>query len=354
MLVKATRNLKLHGVLYGIGCLAAAVTAFAVSWYGLSRYLDGIRLWGAAAGIAAICAGGCGFAAARQIQRRLDRLHLAIIQLHKGNLAFRLRHGGTDPFDEVYADFNRMAGSLEERMRYVQERAAQEMEKEEAAERAAAEERRRLARDLHDTVSQQLFAMHMHASSLPMILERNPAQAEPIMKQLIEMSHLAQKHIRGLIAQLRPLELEGRSLTQALEMWFPDYCNHNGLKGDLDIRIQGELPDALEQQIFLIIQEAVANVVKHASASRISISVHETEHQYSVMITDDGVGFTSETARNHSYGLSTMNERARKMGGELEITSRPGTGTRIRVNIPKFSQSAEGTVNDESGQNHDR
>jgi signal transduction histidine kinase len=354
VLVRATRNLKLHGVLYGIASLIVTVIAFAVGWSILSRYLTGLQLLGASAGIAALCAGGCGFVAARHIQRRLDRLHLGIIQLHKGNLAFRLRRGGADPFDEVYADFNRMAASLEERMKYVQERAALEMEQEEIAERAVAEERRRLARDLHDTVSQQLFAMHMHASSLPMILERNPAQAEPIMKQLIDMSHLAQKHIRGLIAQLRPLELEGRSLTQALEMWFPDYCNHNGLKGDLDIRLQGDLPDALEHQVFLIIQEAVANVVKHASARHVHISVQETEHQYIVAIVDDGVGFAQETSRKHSYGLTTMSERARKMGGELEITSRAGAGTRIRVNIPKFIQTAEGTVEDESDQNHDR
>ena len=85
------------------------------------------------------------------------------------------------------------------------------IEKEQASERAVLEERRRMARDLHDTVSQQLFAIHMSASSLPKLLEMNPEHGNKVLDQLIQMSHIAQRQMRGLIAQLRPVELEGRT-----------------------------------------------------------------------------------------------------------------------------------------------
>lgn len=354
MILRVTRNMKLQAVLYFIVSLLISVGLTALGWIYLSRYLNALQLWMSVSTIGLLSAGTCGYIAAQHLQRRLDHMQLGIIQLHKGNVSYRLMHGGSDPFDEVYADFNRMAASLEERMKHIQRLGMMEASQEEIAERAVAEERRRLARDLHDTVSQQLFAMHMHASSLPMILERNPDQSGPILEQLIQMSHLAQKHIRGLIAQLRPLELEGKSLSQALELWFPDYCNHNNLKGSLDIRLREEMTDAIEQQIFLIIQEAIANVVKHASASQVTVSVQETDTQYRMQIMDDGVGFDRETSKKHSYGLSTMLERARKMGGELEVLSRTGNGTRIQVSIPKFAEALEGSTDESNQKNHDR
>lgn len=96
-----------------------------------------------------------------------------------------------------------------------------------------------MARDLHDTVSQQLFAIHMAASSLPKVLESNAPAAHTVLEQLIQMSNTAQKQMRALIAQLRPMELVGKSLAEALDQWFPDYCRQNGLKGIKDLDLQG-------------------------------------------------------------------------------------------------------------------
>jgi NarL family two-component system sensor histidine kinase LiaS len=158
------------------------------------------------------------------------------------------------------------------------------------------------------------------------------------MEQLIVMSTAAQKQMRGLIAQLRPMELQGRTLAEALDRWFPDYCRQNGLQGTLDIRLNSRLTEAKEHQMFLIIQEAMANVVKHAGAKEVSLTLGETENRVSLQIEDDGAGFRSEQVRQGSYGLSTMRERAQKLGGEAEIVSKSGAGTTVKIWFPNFER----------------
>jgi signal transduction histidine kinase len=242
-------------------------------------------------------------------------------------------------FARVYHEFNVMMDTVENKMQLLQRLGEQEViEKEQAAESAVLEERRRMARDLHDTVSQQLFAIHMSASSLPKVLKVNEAQGQMVMDQLITMSQMAQKQMRALIAQLRPVELEGRNLFEALEKWFPDYCRQNGLKGMKELELQGELSEAIEHQLFLIIQEAMANIVKHAEARLVSLSLREGSRQVVLSISDDGQGFEHVQQKQGSYGLTTMRERAEKLGGQVEIISRKGAGTTIRVHIPKFVQ----------------
>ncbi|WP_042202931.1 sensor histidine kinase [Paenibacillus camerounensis] len=280
-----------------------------------------------------------GYMAGQRIQRRIDHLDLNMLQVAKGNLSVRMPESDDQSFARVYHEFNMMMDTVENKMQILQRLGEQEViEKEKAAESAVLEERRRMARDLHDTVSQQLFAIHMSASSLPKVLERNEQQGITVMQQLITMSQMAQKQMRALIAQLRPVELEGRNLFEALEKWFPDYCRQNGLKGVKELELQGELSEAIEHQLFLIIQESMANIVKHAGARVVSLSLREAPRQVVLSISDDGQGFEHVQHKQGSYGLTTMRERAEKLGGQVEIISRKGAGTTIRVHIPKFVQ----------------
>ncbi|MBB6021339.1 signal transduction histidine kinase [Paenibacillus sp. JGP012] len=284
-----------------------------------------------------------GYIAALRLQRKIDLLDLNMLKVSKGNMAVRMPEADDASFGRVYQEFNVMMESIENKMRLLQRLGEQEViEKEQASERAVIEERKRMARDLHDTVSQQLFAMHMSASSLPRLMEMNPEHGRTVLHQLIQMSHTAQRQMRGLIAQLRPVELEGRDLAAALDSWFPDYCRQNGLKGVKELELDGGVSDAIEHQLFLIIQEAVANVVKHAEAGLVSLAIRESEHQISMSISDDGHGFLQQTERPGSYGLSTMRERAEKLGGQVQIISKPGAGTTVRVLIPKFQNVSEG------------
>ncbi|WP_091067837.1 sensor histidine kinase [Paenibacillus sp. NFR01] len=280
-----------------------------------------------------------GYMAGQRIQRRIDLLDLNMLQVAKGNLSVRMPESDDQSFTRVYHEFNMMMDTVENKMQLLQRLGEQEViEKEKAAESAVLEERRRMARDLHDTVSQQLFAIHMSASSLPKVLERSEEHGKLVMEQLITMSQMAQKQMRALIAQLRPVELEGRTLLTALEKWFPDYCRQNNLKGIKELELQGELSEAIEHQLFLIIQESMANIVKHAGARLVSLSLREAPRQVVLSISDDGQGFEHVQHKQGSYGLTTMRERAEKLGGQVEIISRPGAGTTIRVHIPKFVQ----------------
>ena len=285
-----------------------------------------------------------GYMAGQRIQRRIDVLHISMLQVAKGNLSVRIPDTNDSTFSGIFHEFNTMAEAVENKMYLLQQLGEKEItNQEQAAEKAALEERRRLARDLHDTVSQQLFAVHMAASSLPKILESRPEQGKVVMDQLIQMSNMAQKQMRALIAQLRPMELEGKSLGQALDVWFPDYCRQNNLKGVKDLDLQGKLSEAIEHQLFLIIQEAMANIVKHSGAKLVSLAIHESSRQVVLSVSDDGQGFSTSAPKQHgSYGLTTMRERAEKLGGQAEIISKPGAGTTIRIHIPKFVDNRKG------------
>ncbi len=333
------KNIKLELTMYFIVSAALAFGVSIAGWIYFYGALTNVQLWIGLASVLLIASLVVGYVAAKKLQSRLDTLHLAVLQLAKGNLSARIPVAGTDPFERIYRDFNDMAASLEQRVQLLQKLGEQNVLLEHKTnEEAIMEERRRLARDLHDTVSQQLFAIHMSASSLPKVLERGLDAAKPIMEQLVRMSYYAQKQMRGLIAQLRPLELEGKTLAEALDKWFPDFCRQNELQGSMDVRLKEPVSDGIERQLFLIIQEAMANIVKHASAKHVTLALSDTGHQYVLSIADDGTGFDKDAVASGSHGLSTMRERARLVGGDAEIWSRTGAGTRVRVSIPKFGQ----------------
>jgi two-component system, NarL family, sensor histidine kinase LiaS len=344
-MLKRINNLKWVLPIYFLAATLATLLLGAGVWFYLTTHMEGpgAGLWVEYAVLILLVPPGVGFVVARRYQRKVDTLHLSIKQIAKGNLAERLPAGPVDPFEGVYRDFNAMAASLESRLRLVQQEGEADVLKNmQSNQDAVMEERRRLARDLHDTVSQQLFAIHMSASSLPKLLEMNPEVAKTVVGQLVIMSHHAQRQMRSLIAQLRPLELEDQTLEEALGKWFPDYCNQNGLQGKLEIVLPDELSEAIEHQLFLIIQEGMANVVKHARAKHVSLLLYDAGHQYVLQIEDDGIGFVPDVEKRSSYGLATMRERAERLGGDAEVRSRPGSGTGVHIHIPKFGQTGSG------------
>ncbi|PYI57428.1 HAMP domain-containing sensor histidine kinase [Paenibacillus flagellatus] len=340
-------NIKWQLLTYFLGALAVVIGGFALGWIYWREALSENGMW--VEYVVALVVAGLVivYMIVTQLQRKIDALHLAILQLASGNLGERVRPLGMDPFDRIYEDFNEMASSLERRIMLLQQVGEENvMLQAQSNEAAVIEERKRLARDLHDTVSQQMFAIHMSASSLAKMMERGQTEAAgPILEQLVTMSNLTQKQLRSMIAQLRPIELEGRRLSEALDKWFPDYCRQNGLQGSMDIRLNGPLSDGIEHQLFLIVQEGMANVVKHASAKHVALSLHDNGNQYVLQINDDGLGFHTDQARANSYGLSTMRERAQKLGGDMDVRSKSGAGTRLKVSIPKFAAAKEAKPN---------
>lgn len=339
MVTRILRNTKWGLLLYFALSGCVAILAMLLGYFYLERMLTGAHLWVYYFIVIVIISMMIGYVATQRIQRRLDVLHLGMLQVSKGNLSIRIPRTDDPSFARLFHEFNVMVEAIEKKTKLLQKLGEQEViNLEKSNEAAVLEERKRLARDLHDTVSQHLFAIHMSASSLPKVLEIDEERAKIVLEQLIQMSYLAQKQMRGLIAQLRPLELEGKSLEQALNQWFPDYCRQNNLQGKIDLEMKEAISEAKEHQLFLIIQEAMANIVKHASASFVSLTLNDRDRQYVLSISDDGQGFDQAVQKAGSYGLSTMRERAEKLGGSAEVISKQGAGTTIRVNIPKFEE----------------
>lgn len=342
-MMRLVRTSKWESSIYaGLTTLVLLIVLY-FGWIMLADNAPSMETWLSWTGLLVFGQMAISYRFAQRTQRKLDQLQLAMKQASAGNWDARIPEVKGDAFSDIYREFNVMLGQLEARLKLLQQLGERDiMEEVSSQEAAVLEERKRLARDLHDTVSQQLFALHMSASSLPKLLERDAEHAQKVMEQLIAMSSSAQRQMRGLIAQLRPMELQGRTLAEALERWFPDYCRQNALQGTLDIQIKGRLSEAKEHQLFLIIQEAMANVIKHAEAQSVRLFLGETDRQISLSIEDNGSGFRAEQVRADAYGLSTMRERAQKLGGEAEIVTKPGTGTRVKVGFPKFdSQSDE-------------
>ncbi|TJY41172.1 sensor histidine kinase [Cohnella pontilimi] len=342
--MRFVRNSKWENAIYaGVSALVMMLVLY-FGWVALSEAPPLPESWIGWTVVFVIVQMAVAYIFGHRTQRRLDQLQLALKQAKAGNWKARLPGLGPDAFTGVYNEFNEMLSQLENRLKLLQQIGERDvMEEASSKEAAVLEERRRLARDLHDTVSQQLFALHMSASSLPKLLEKDEIHAHKVMEQLIAMSSSAQRQMRGLIAQLRPLELQGRTLAEALERWFPDYCRHNGLQGTLDIQLLGRLSEAKEHQLFLVIQEAMANVVKHSEASAVRLLLGETDRQVTLQIEDNGTGFQADQVREGAYGLSTMRERALKLGGDVEIVTKQGAGTRVRVWFPKFEEQNSGS-----------
>ncbi|UVI31790.1 sensor histidine kinase [Paenibacillus spongiae] len=338
MMVKLLRSSKWEMIMMFVASSIISVLVWVFGGHYVDSQFGKHDLWIGVAAVFLLVSSGFGYWAAQRTQRRIDMLYLGIKQAAHGNYAVRLPVAGARSFSSAYQEFNDLVASLEERTQLIQRTGEEQVMHEAASNEAAVlEERKRLARDLHDTVSQQLFAIHMSASSLPKLLEMDKQRAESVMNQLITMSSMAQKQMRGFIAQLRPLELEGRSLQEAIDKWFPDYCRQNGLQGFQEWRVKEKLSEAKEHQLFLILQEAMANIVKHSGAQTAVLTISETERQIVMTLQDDGAGFRADQVKRGSYGLSTMRERANKLGGDASIISKPGSGTRVRVTLPNYS-----------------
>jgi signal transduction histidine kinase len=211
---------------------------------------------------------------------------------------------------------------------------------EQAQKLAAAEERQRLARDLHDSVTQALYGVTLYAEAANRLLQVGDVeQATEHLNDLRETAQEALREVRLLIFQLRPPVLEKEGLLAALQARLEAVEGRSGLRTVLDIEGNGDLerlPLELETGLYRIAQEALNNILKHAQAHEVRVSLHylEPERRIILEISDDGRGFEANNgAGKGRLGLRSMEERAALLGGELTVTSSPGQGTCVRVEV---------------------
>jgi PAS domain S-box-containing protein len=196
------------------------------------------------------------------------------------------------------------------------------------------EERRRIALEIHDELGQLLTALKMDVALLKM---RVVADAEATRK-IDDIRELVEKTIwmvRNVASHLRPAALNF-GIVSALEWLAEDFSRRNGMPCQLVVR-GGEpsLADAHATAVFRIVQESLTNVSRHAGASRVAVTLVSTDLALDLRVSDDGQGFDLDSAQGaYSYGLLGMSERARLIGGTLQVDSAPGAGTMVSINLP--------------------
>ena len=208
-----------------------------------------------------------------------------------------------------------------------------------AEQNATLGERHRLARELHDSVSQALFSMNLHARTAQRHLESaglpddHPAVIE--LEQLRGLNRAALAEMRALIFELRPGALAAEGLTVALTKQAAAIAAREGLAVDVQGPVSRLGVDpTVEEHVYRITLEALNNVVKHANATRVDIAIETTDARLVVRVRDDGSGFDPSMIRPGHLGLQTMRERATAIGATWTAASDPGRGSEITVVVP--------------------
>ena len=198
---------------------------------------------------------------------------------------------------------------------------------------AALEERQRLARDLHDSVAQSLYLLALYAGG-----GRDAARDGDLGRVIDLLSELehdalhALREMRLLLYELRPAAIEQDGLVRTLERRFDVVERRAGMNATVTDETEGDvqLPQNLERELYYVVMEALNNALKHADATTLTVRIQVRNSELMIEISDDGCGFESQKVP-HGLGLQDMRERVERLGGRLEITSKPGAGTRVEA-----------------------
>jgi signal transduction histidine kinase len=200
-------------------------------------------------------------------------------------------------------------------------------------ELAILQERRRMARELHDSVTQTIFSINLTVQAARLLTDKDPDQVRGQLERVQELAHSAMGEIQVLVEQLRPRTLTADGLPTALRRLSAERQKRDGLLVRLEIHEGQELPPPVTIGLYRIVQEALNNITKHAGVREAEVRLDMESHPASLEVEDHGCGFEPDQAARdiEHVGLAGMADRARELGWRLEISSAPGVGTRIRV-----------------------
>jgi signal transduction histidine kinase len=209
--------------------------------------------------------------------------------------------------------------------------------RQQASQLVVLEERARLARELHDSVTQSLYSLTLLAEGRQRLIRSG--QVDNIADTFLEMGEIAQqalKEMRLLVYELRPPKLEQEGLLGALHQRLATVEKRAGLEARLLAEDVVDLPAPIEEGLYKIAQEALNNSLKHAAATSITVRLGTDDQGLALEIADNGRGFDVSAGPNHQGGLgfASMRERVERLGGVLEVHSTPGQGTTVRVRLP--------------------
>jgi signal transduction histidine kinase len=210
---------------------------------------------------------------------------------------------------------------------------------ERSRELSIVEERNRLARELHDSVTQKLFGLTLTAEAAATVIDRDRDEARSQLQRLQQLTREAMDELRSLIFELRPPAIESEGLAVALRKHVDVLQRVHGhaveLRVEGDAGVDGDERRAAE--VLRIAQEALQNALRHAHARHVDVRLEADDGRLRLAVADDGSGFDPDEPglRARRLGLTSMEERARALGGALTIESRPGAGTTVALELPR-------------------
>jgi signal transduction histidine kinase len=204
--------------------------------------------------------------------------------------------------------------------------------------RAREEQARRIAHELHDESGQLLASVHI---ALDRMVADVPAVDQKRVTEIKQLLDLTEEQLRRIAHELRPTVLDDLGLGPALEILGETVAARSGIDVDVDAALDERLPPVVETAVYRIAQEALANVVKHARASRVTVQLLREPGGIRCAVSDDGVGFTPGTVGTRGLGLIGIRERLEAVAGTLDLESHPGAGTRLTVAIPIDAAGSE-------------
>jgi NarL family two-component system sensor histidine kinase LiaS len=276
-----------------------------------------------AAGIVGTVAG---LLASRGITRRLRRLALAAHAWSRGEFQVAVRDRSRDELGQLARDLNSMAEQLQALFSTRQEL-------------ATVEERQRLARDLHDSVKQDVFATALLVGAARTLVPADQEQAQAYLAEAEGLAEQARRELTTLIHELRPVALEGKGLATALQEYARRWSVRTGIVSDLQVAGECAVPIEAATALFRVAQEALANVARHSGADHVDVWLTCNDEVAYLQIRDNGKGFDTTQSAGMGVGLVSMRERIEAHQGTIEINSSP-SGTVVQARLPVRSALA--------------
>ncbi|MCL1630690.1 sensor histidine kinase [Sporolactobacillus sp. CPB3-1] len=266
---------------------------------------------------------------------QLDAVDLFVKTLSTGKLSARMRTEEGGPIGQVAQSLNELADKIDTQVKSLQRLVDENVQMNARIKNeAVTEERQRLARDLHDAVSQQLFALSMLASAAEKTVHTHPDLAAENIADVSDIARKAQGEMRALLLHLRPVRLNNEALDKGLERLIQELDGKTMIRFEASIEPVPGLSKGVENHLFRLSQEALSNALRHSEATRVVLSLHEKDNLVTLTIFDNGRGFNPKREKVASYGLKTMKERAEEIGGHFLLTTHEGEGTSVNIRVP--------------------
>jgi signal transduction histidine kinase len=247
------------------------------------------------------------------------------LAIQEADYLMTLQHKVHERTHELEEANQRLQKEIEHRTKIEKELA------ERAADEAVTADRTRLARDLHDAVTQTLFSASLTAEVLPELWEMDIEEAKRSTEELRQLTRGALAEMRTLLLELRPATLTQTHLSDLIKQLCEAFIGRSRLPIKMSLEGDCPLPPEVQVAIYRIAQESLNNVFKYARATEVDVKLYISETSVHFMTCDNGIGFDMSTSKPTSLGMRIMRERAEAIGADFQITSQPGSGTCVEV-----------------------